>query len=295
MIISASRRTDIPATYAEWFMNRLRAGYALVPNPMNPKQVSKVPLTPDMVDAIVLWTKDFEPMMSRLDELDWMGYPFYVQYTITPYGPEVERLPRDKRAIGETLLALSRRIGANRVVWRYDPILLNETYSIANHAAHFTRMADRFAGHVREVAVSFLDIYAKMKTGCWHALTPDEMLEIGGRLSEIAAERNLKIVACCEMVQIPGIGQARCIDPQIIREIAKRPVKLTKATSQRPGCGCAQSVDIGMYDTCPNGCAYCYANRGAPIVARNMAAHRSDGEMLTGALTFGAFVRERKK
>ena len=154
MILSASRRTDIPCFFGEWFMRRLGAGYALVRNPMNRAQISRVPLTPDVVDCIVFWTKDPERFLPHLDELDRLGYSYYFQFTLTPYGRDVERNLRPKPEIEETFLRLSRRIGAERTVWRCDPILLTDGFGVQRHKEEFLRLCERFEGHTDTVTLS---------------------------------------------------------------------------------------------------------------------------------------------
>ena len=132
MIISASRRTDIPAFYSRWFYRRLEEGFVVTRNPFNANQLTKIRLDADVVDAIVLWTKNPAPMLGRLDELDARGIPYYFQFTITPNGRDLEpRLPTDKAVLVETFRELARRLGPERVIWRYDPILFSERYSRA--------------------------------------------------------------------------------------------------------------------------------------------------------------------
>lgn len=145
MIISASRRTDIPAFYAPWFLNRLGEGHVLVPNPFNPRSVSRVSLRPDAVDCIVFWTKNPAPMLPRLGELN--GFKYYFQFTLNPYGKDIERnLPSIEERI-ETFRKLSEMIGKERVVWRYDPILINETYDTRFHREAFARLARKLSNH----------------------------------------------------------------------------------------------------------------------------------------------------
>lgn len=159
MILSVSRRTDIPRWYSEWFLRRLRAGEVLVRNPYRPGQLRRVPLSPAVVDAIVFWTKDPAPLLPRLDELDGMGYRYLFQFTLTPYGPEIEPGLRDKRAIVETFQALGRRLGRGRVLWRYDPILFTDAIGLAWHEARFRKLCKVLSPFTDQVTVSFLDPY----------------------------------------------------------------------------------------------------------------------------------------
>ena len=133
MIICASRRTDIPAFYSDWFVNRLKAGYVYVKNPMNPTQISKIPLNTTVVDCITFWTKNAAPMMDNLDIIDVMGYSYYFQWTMTPYGKDIEPNLPDKGRIIDNFKALSDKIGSYRTVWRYDPVIINRQLTIEYH------------------------------------------------------------------------------------------------------------------------------------------------------------------
>jgi hypothetical protein len=269
MIISASRRTDIPAYYSDWFFERLRAGRAIARNPFNPKQGRVVPLDAGEVGGFVFWSKNPQPMIGRLHRLG--GYPYYFQYTLNAYGSEIEPAPPlDARL--ETLRRLSGLIGPKRVVWRYDPILLNETYTESWHADAFCRLAAALGGHVGRVVISFLDIYGSIakilrKYGI-EAVGEEQMRSVASAIAPIALSAGMKIEACAESADLSpyGITRGRCIDADLLGEIAagcglsghvKAPAP--KDRNQRPECGCARSVDIGAYGTCRCGCIYCYA------------------------------------
>ena len=160
MIISASRRTDIPAFYTPWFMNRVRAGFVDAINPFNRKQVSRISLRPEDVDCIVFWTKNAAPMLPHLAELSAM-YPFYFQFTITPYGHDVEPGLPDKREVIRTFQQMSQQLSKTRMVWRYDPILLNDHYTIERHLHDFAVMLEMLAPYTDRCVISFLDLYRK--------------------------------------------------------------------------------------------------------------------------------------
>ena len=163
MIISVSRRTDIPAFYSEWFFNRLKAGEVLVRNPMNARQISKIKLTPDAVDGIVFWTKNPAPMLDRLYLLK--DYIYYFQFTLNAYGKEIESgVPSKNRFVIPTFQRLSDLIGPDRIVWRYDPIFLNETYTIDYHIYYFEKLARRLSPFTRKCTISFLDSYRNIES-----------------------------------------------------------------------------------------------------------------------------------
>jgi hypothetical protein len=284
MIISASRRTDIPAFYSGWLVNRLRAGYVLVRNPMNHALISKVILSPDVVDCIVFWTKDPLDMLGRLDTIDEMGYRYYFQFTLTPYDRSVERGLRDKEEIIGTFCELSDRIGKERVVWRYDPIILNDTYGPEYHREQFARLCERLAGYTDQCVISFVDRYPKLRTDVVKEIGRDEMAELASMISSAAEGCGITVKACCEgsFLNEYGIGQAHCIDKTLIERICGYSLDIKKDRNQRDSCGCYESVDIGVYNTCRNGCMYCYANYSDVSVARNAAKHDPNGELLVG-------------
>ena len=157
MILSVSRRTDIPAFYSEWFFNRIKEGYVCVRNPMNIHQISKIALTPNLIDCIVFWSKNPYPMLSRLDELK--DYMYYFQFTINPYDTVLEQQVPGKKHVIETFKRLSDLISPDRVIWRYDPIILTDTISVDYHIKYFEELAKRLHTYTKTCIISFLDLY----------------------------------------------------------------------------------------------------------------------------------------
>ena len=298
MIVSASRRTDIPAYYPDWFCNRVRAGYACVRNPMNFHQVSRISLSPDVVDGIVFWTKNPLPLLPRLEEL--RAYPFYFQFTLTPYGPDVEPGVPDKNSvILPAFQALSRKIGPERVIWRYDPILFTARYTKEYHLAAFSALAQRLQGYTRKCIISFVDLYRNTRANLdglgFAPLTEKEITELARRLADIAGKHHLVLETCAEQIDLApyGIAHGHCIDRSLLEQLAGCRLALDKDKNQRPECGCMASVDIGMYDTCRHGCKYCYATHSLKTVARNAAAHDPNAPLLCGQLMPEDVVKER--
>lgn len=297
MIISASRRTDIPAYYAEWLLQRLRERYALVRNPMNLRRVSRIDLSPEAVDGIVLWTKNPEPMLDKLSAL--RDYTYYFQFTLTAYGADVEGNLPPKLILADAFRALSDSIGIERVVWRYDPILINGHYTEDYHVRCFEQLASRLAGYTQTCIVSFIDIYPKIavaarQMGITHILN-EQKWRIAKRLSEIALAYGLDIQTCAETLDFSklGIGHARCIDAERLSRIGKRAVVARKDRNQRPACGCAESVDIGAYNTCMNGCRYCYANTSISAASKNNAGYDPKSPLLCSNIDKADTVYER--
>lgn len=296
MILSVSRRTDIPACYAEWFMHRLRAGYVLVRNPINPRQVSRITLAPDTVEGIVFWSKNPAPLLPHLPEIQRMGYPCMFQLTINAYGREVEaNLPPLADRIA-TLRSLSRY---GRVVWRYDPILLSDTYTVDWHIARFAEMASELEGCTDRCVISFLDVYDKirsrLRTIGARPCTDTDMRRLAEGLSAAAGRHGLHLQTCAEKIDLTayGIEHGACIDRQLISEMLGCSVDARRDANQREGCGCMPSVDIGAYNTCKNGCVYCYATHRPDAVARQVAAHDPNSPLLSGVLLFDDRVTER--
>jgi len=279
MIISASRRTDIPSFYSEWFFNRVKEGSVLVRNPMNFHQVSRIDISPGAVDAIVFWTKNPLPMLERLGELK--DYMYYFQFTLTPYGRDVEPgLPSKKGVILPAFKRLAGTVGADRIIWRYDPILINERYSEEYHLRAFGEIAEGLRGYTRKVIISFIDCdYRGVKDNirdlALRSFPGDAQARLASGLAEISRSFGLEIAACAESADLGrfGIGQAHCIDERLIGRLSGRQLNIKKDRSQRPGCCCAESADIGMYNTCRNGCLYCYANYIKTAAVSNHGRH----------------------
>jgi hypothetical protein len=294
MIVSASRRTDIPAYYSEWFMNRIRDGFVLVRNPFRPTQISRVNLEPGRVDGIVFWTRNGEPLIPYLPELDRIPYCYYVQYTVVHYPrilePSSVSLPRKL----DGFKRLSERIGPNRVVWRYDPIILSNLTDVAYHEGYFKEIATALSGFTRRCVISFLDIYrktrkavedAKRKKGIrvvdvhrhdWNAR------ELSRVLAKIGGDYGLEMLTCAEPFDLEdwGIRHGKCIDDALLNRLFGLNLTVTKDKGQRELCGCVESKDIGAYNTCPHGCMYCYANTTVELARRNFKRHESGATWL---------------
>lgn len=299
MIISASRRTDIPSYYAEWFFGRLKEKYVLVRNPFNPHQVSKVSLSPEVVDGIVFWTKNPAPMINRLMELE--NYHYYFQFTVTPYGAEIEKnLPSKNEVIIPSFQRLSQEIGKDKVVWRYDPIFFNEVYTLDCHCRCFKVLAAKLARYTEQCTVSFLDLYKNTRRNArqqeMRQVTAQEQLELLGRFAEIAKPYHIRIDTCAEVGDFSGLGimPAHCIDKERLERIGQFRLDMGKDKNQRNACGCVESIDIGSYNTCKNGCVYCYANYNSGKVGDNFRSHNPLSPLLFGEITESDYVRERE-
>lgn len=283
MIISASRRTDIPAWYPEWFMNRLRAGEVLVPNPYNRKKVNRIVLTPDTVDCIVFWSKNPEPMRPFLREIDEMGYRYYFQMTITDYDQELEPGAPGTADAMATFLLMSEELGKERMDWRFDPIILTEKYSKAYHLEKFEMMCEWLHKATTRCIVSFVDAY---RGSPYRELEQEEIEDLAEGLGKIAGRYQLPLYSCAEKLDLKryGILHGACIDKEKIHEIIGYKLDVKKDSGQRKECRCADSIDIGVYDTCIGGCRYCYAVHSAESAKKKYQQHDPQSPLLVGKL-----------
>lgn len=298
MILSVSRRTDIPAFYSDWFFNRLKEGFVYVRNPMNIHQVSKITLSPEVIDCIVFWSKNPRPMLMRLDELK--NYMYYFQFTINAYDKGFEvGVPR-KESIINTFKELSDKIGPRRVIWRYDPILLTDKMDMDYHIRYFDEIAKRLKGYTDTCVISFVDLYKKTQSNLKEKQAreplPKEMLEMAAKMFIIANQYGITIQTCAEEIALESVGikHGKCIDNALIEDLLGVKLVVSKDPNQRKECGCVQSIDIGEYNTCAHGCKYCYANFKESMVLRNRAAHNPNSPLLIGQIGVTDKVTERK-
>ena len=260
MIISASRRTDIPAFYAEWLFRRLRAGYAETVNPFRPSQVTRVDLTPEHVDGLVLWSKNPAPLLPFLPELTAFGFPFYLQFTVTPYDAALEPGVPPKSRVIDTFRRLSDQLGPRRLVWRYDPIIVTAALTPTWHCEHFAALCTQLAPACRRCVISFVDPY-QHSPKAYPAPDAAAMHAVAAGFAPIAASCRLPLFTCAEAIDLTGygIGHGACIDSDLLGTLAGRKLHIPRDRHQRPACRCAVSVDLGRYGTCRHGCTYCYA------------------------------------
>jgi DNA repair photolyase len=298
VILSVSRRTDIPAFYSKWFFNRLKEGFFLVKNPMNPHQISRVEINPSVIDCIVFWTKNPKPMLNQLDHLN--GYNYYFQFTITPYDKTTEpNVPRKKHII-DTFIELSERIGKEKVIWRYDPIILTDIYTKEYHYKWFEYLAQKLCNYTDKCVISFLDLYKKIERNMKEIkVTPllkSDMEKMADRLSKIASKYNLILESCSEEIQLDkfGINHGKCIDDKLISKLIGCNINVQKDTNQREVCGCVKSIDIGAYNTCKHHCLYCYANFSKETVEKQILEHDINSPLLIGNLSGDEKITDRE-
>ena len=299
MILSISRRTDIPAFYSEWMMNRIREGFVMVRNPMNYHAISKIDLNPQVVDCIVFWSKNPKPLFKYLDELD-QNYHFYFQYTINAYTKDLEpNLPSLDERI-ENFIFLSKRYGKEKVIWRYDPIIITNQHTIKWHLQNFELIAKKLNGYVETCIYSFVDVYDKNQKNLGKVsmqnITKAQMIDISSKLNVIAKKFGIQLKTCCETIELSdlGIQHSCCIDKNLISEIINCKINVLKDKNQRASCGCIESIDIGQYNTCQHGCIYCYANYSIEAVKTNCNKHIPTSPLLLGVPEKDDKINNRK-
>ncbi len=290
MIISASYKTDIPAFYGEWFLNRIRAGYCKMVNPYNKKQHQLISLREEDVDGFIFWTKNLTPFVDTLDEVYRQGFPFIVQYTINGYPRAFEARVVDADKSVENFLTASEKYGSMSVVWRYDTIIFSTITDSDFHRKNFADLASKLAGATDEVVVSFVQLYKKTRTNMngaartsnfdWYDPPAEDKRELLGDLVEIANRNDIRLSICTQPeLRVPGAGEASCIDAERLMGVAGRPFQ-SRVKGVRAGCACYESKDIGDYDTCPHGCVYCYAVSNRSLALRRYQNHDPQGEYL---------------
>ncbi|UCB45586.1 MAG: DUF1848 domain-containing protein [Spirochaetota bacterium] len=298
MIISASRRTDIPAFYSEWLIKRLEEGFVLVRNPFNPHHLSRIRLSPEVVDFIVFWTKNPETMLSKLDIIDSFHIPYYFLFTVTSYDKDLETNLPSKIKIIDTLKKLSERIGKQRVIWRYDPILLTDKIGIQYHIRHFERLCESFIHHTERCIISFIHMYKKCirNLKLFRIITIDDEMKIKilDSLSKIAMKYCIAVKTCALKIELSQIEVGKCIDDRLIADITGFELDVKKDRFQRRTCHCVESIDIGSYNTCMHGCLYCYANNDMKIAEKNFAMHNPESPLLFGQVNADDIIAERE-
>lgn len=288
MIIQTGMRTDIPAFYAQWLENRLRAGYVLVRNPYNPASVTRYSLAPEVVDVIAFCTKNPGPMLERLPLLAPYGQYWFI--TITPYGRDLEPNVPPKAEVVESFKALSRVVGADAVAWRYDPIIINDDWTVERHIEAFAGMAEALAGYTRICVISFIDLYEKVKRNFPEArmVRREDRLAIGRAFAQIAARHGMTVRACAEGDELApyGVDCGGCTRAEDYERALGCRLRVPRAAKNvRPACACVLGSDIGAYNTCGHLCRYCYANADAAAVRANMRAHAPESPFLLGGPT----------
>ena len=294
MIINTGQRTDIPAFYAQWFANRLKAGFVCVRNPYNPNQVSRYRLDPSVVDVIGFCTKNPAPMFPYFDLLRDYGQFWYV--TITPYGRDIEPNVPDKHRLLDDFRRLSDAVGVHAVGWRYDPIFLSERYTVAYHIGAFAQIAKALDGYTKTVVISFIDLYPKVRRNFPEAreVNKADRLTLGRAIIEIASEHGMTVRPCAEGDELAPYGAdcGGCMRISDYETAIGKKLIAPKGMGARAACACYLSCDIGAYNTCRHLCRYCYANAEPETVLAQSRLHDPASPFLIGHAAEGDTVRD---
>lgn len=295
MILFASGRTDIPAFYSNWFINRVKAGFVDVRNPFNQKLVSRIYFSD--VDLIMFCSKNPLPMINKLDILK---VPVLFHVTITPYGKDVEPNIPDKRLIIEGVKKLSLVLGIDNVVVRYDPIFLSDKYNVDYHIKAFDKLCKNLNGYVNKIIVSFMDEYKNVRSNKnilkYRAFTREDYKKIGEAFSKSAHDNGMSVQTCFEDEDLTEYGfvKGECLSHELAYILTGKKFKSSNVRKEKK-CECVQMVDIGDYNSCMHMCKYCYANYDEKAVRSNFERHDDNSSLLIGSIQSDDVIKVRKK
>lgn len=295
MFINTGGRTDTVQYYTAWLLQRFAEGYVLTRNPLFPHKVTRYTLTPESVDGVLFCSKNYTPILPYIQDIAGR-FNIYCYYTITAYGKDMEPgVPSIDESM-ETLEALAGLVGKQRVAWRYDPVLLTGQYTIALHLDTFARMAERLTPYVDRCIFSFVEMYAKLRHNMPELmpLSLAEMDTLARGLGSIAVRHGLHLQTCGTNADYRqyGIHPSACMTLEMMGRANNVHFRPRKHKGMRQGCHCMESRDIGAYDTCPNGCRYCYANRNPRRAQENYRQHDPHSPLLLGQLHSGDVVQQ---
>lgn len=295
MILFASGRTDIPAFYSNWFINRVKAGFVDVRNPFNQKLVSRIYFSD--VDMIMFCSKNPLPMINKLDILK---VPVLFHVTITPYSKDVEPNIPDKRLIIDGVKKLSLVLSIDNVVVRYDPIFLSDKYNVDYHIRAFDKLCKNLNGYVNKIIVSFMDEYKNVRSNKnilkYRAFTREDYKKIGEAFSKSAHDNGMSVQTCFEDEDLTQYGfvKGECLSHELAYILTGKKFKSSNVRKEKK-CECVQMVDIGDYNSCMHMCKYCYANYDEKAVSSNFERHDDNSSLLIGSIQSDDVIKVRKK
>ena len=294
MILNTGLRTDIPGFFSEWFYNRIEDGFVYVRNPYAKNQIYSYRLDPELIDCIIFCTKNPKPMFENLEKIDKFNQ--YWQITITPYEKEVEPNVPPINDVLESFKYLSKKLEKENVTLRYDPIFINEKYTLEKHIESFEYIINSLSGYTTEAIISFIDLYEKTKRNFPKAkeVTKDERLKIGKEFAQIGKKNNINIKTCVEGTELDkfGIDSSGCMTKEVIERAINKNLNIPKQKARNGECYCLLNNDIGEYNTCDHGCLYCYANSNKRMVKRNLKLHDPKSPILIGEIKEYDIIKE---
>ena len=297
MIINSGARTDIPAFYSDWFINRIKEGYVLVRNPYRQDWITRYELNTNVVDALAFCTKNPAPMLDKIQYIKDFGQYWFV--TVTPYGRDIEPNVPPKEEVMESFKQLSKIVGINCVGWRYDPVFISEEYSVERHISDFEKMAAKMSGYTHTCVISFIDLYDKVRKNFpeAHTVSKQQRHEIGRAFAEIGRKYGIVIKGCAEGTELAeyGVDCGGCMTKETFELAVGERLIIPNVKSSRPACNCILGTDIGSYDTCGHLCRYCYANTNKENVIKNIKLHDKYSPLLIGNVKDGEEIHPAKQ
>ena len=294
MILNTGLRTDIPGFFSEWFYNRIDEGFVYVRNPYAKNQIYSYKLDPELIDCMIFCTKNPRPMLKNLEKID--NFNQYWHITITPYEKEIEPNVPPVDDVLESFKYLSKRLGKENVTLRYDPIFINEKYTLEKHIESFEYIINSLSGYTTEAIISFIDLYEKTKRNFPKAreVTKDERLKLGKEFAQIGKKNNITIKTCVEGTELDkfGIDSSGCMTKEVIERAINKNLNIPKQKARNGQCYCLLNNDIGEYNTCNHGCVYCYANSNKKLVNRNLKLHNPKSPILIGEINEEDIIKE---
>ena len=297
MILNTGLRTDIPGFFSEWFYNRIDDGFVYVRNPYAKNQIYSYRLDPELIDCIIFCTKNPKPMFENLEKIDKFNQYWHI--TITPYEKEIEPNVPPMNDVLESFKYLSKKLGKENVTLRYDPIFINEKYTLEKHIESFEYIANSLSDYTTEAIISFIDLYEKTKRNFPKAreVTKDERLKLGKEFAQIGKKNNITIKTCVEGTELDkfGIDSSGCMTKEVIERAINKNLNIPKQKARNGECYCLLNNDIGEYNTCAHGCLYCYANSNKKLVKRNLKLHDPKSPILIGEIKEDDIIKEMKQ
>ena len=294
MILNTGLRTDIPGFFSEWFYNRIDDGFVYVRNPYAKNQIYSYRLDPELIDCIIFCTKNPKPMFENLEKIDKFNQYWHI--TITPYEKEIEPNVPPMNDVLESFKYLSKKLGKENVTLRYDPIFINEKYTLEKHIESFEYIINSLSGYTTEAIISFIDLYEKTKRNFPKAreVTKDERLKLGKEFAQIGKKNNIIIKTCVEGTELDkfGIDSSGCMTKEVIERAINKNLNIPKQKARNGECYCLLNNDIGEYNTCGHGCLYCYANSNKRLVKRNLKLHDPKSPLLIGEIKEDDIIKE---
>ncbi len=294
MILNTGARTDTVQYFSDWLLKRFEAGVVYVRNPLFPNNITRYELSPDKIDAVLFCSKNYAPILPRLSEIT-ERYRTYFHYTITAYGKDIEPGVPEIEESMRTLKKLSSIVGKGRVSWRYDPVLLTEKYTIQSHLKTFEMMAKELAPYIDRCIFSFVEVYKKLRTNMpeLREISDGDKEKLAEGLGKIACRYGIHLQTCGTNGDYSryGIHSSGCATLEMLGKANGCEFRELKHNGMRNGCHCIESRDIGEYDTCLNGCKYCYANQSHKKAIENYKNHDPLSPIIIGNLKEGDAIK----